>query len=248
VGTGLGAERGLLIRGGDILEQMQKLDTIVFDKTGTLTQGKPEATHYATIADKYNSATVLAWIAALEKYDLVRIFSKEDFRDDYIVTVNGAIRNQGEVPFAEGITLGDAISLSGGFADDVYLERGYIIRTEEDLSTKYIPFSPNNVFQQNGVDDKILLSKKDIIRVFSKKEFREDFIVEVCGSVRDPKNLVYAEGLTLFDVLMLSGGLKIEADRLRVEIARVNNIENATSFDDFITFSNVSSLYTTSNS
>jgi P-type Cu2+ transporter len=41
VGTSLGAERGLLIRGGDVLERMHKLNTVVFDKTGTLTTGKP---------------------------------------------------------------------------------------------------------------------------------------------------------------------------------------------------------------
>lgn len=44
VGTSLGAERGLLIRGGDVLEQVQHLDTVVFDKTGTLTTGQPKVT------------------------------------------------------------------------------------------------------------------------------------------------------------------------------------------------------------
>ncbi|MCU0570406.1 MAG: heavy metal translocating P-type ATPase [Oculatellaceae cyanobacterium Prado106] len=44
VGSGIGAERGLLIRGGDILEKVHQINTIVFDKTGTLTQGEPRVT------------------------------------------------------------------------------------------------------------------------------------------------------------------------------------------------------------
>lgn len=46
VASSMAAKRGLLLRGGDVLERLAEIDTIVFDKTGTLTQvGKPLLPH-----------------------------------------------------------------------------------------------------------------------------------------------------------------------------------------------------------
>ena len=52
VGTGKGAERGILIKGGESLERIQAVRAILFDKTGTITRGKPELTDVITIPDK----------------------------------------------------------------------------------------------------------------------------------------------------------------------------------------------------
>ncbi|MCF2971703.1 heavy metal translocating P-type ATPase [Synechococcus sp. Nb3U1] len=66
VGTGLGAERGLLIRGGDVLEKVHHLQTLVFDKTGTLTQGDPRLTDCLSLDASLNPTRLLQLAATVE--------------------------------------------------------------------------------------------------------------------------------------------------------------------------------------
>ncbi|XP_051183175.1 copper-transporting ATPase PAA2, chloroplastic [Lolium perenne] len=65
IGTSLGAKRGLLIRGGDVLERLAGIDSVVLDKTGTLTKGKPVVTSIASLA--YGEMEILRLAAAVEK-------------------------------------------------------------------------------------------------------------------------------------------------------------------------------------
>ncbi len=66
VGTGKGAENGILIKGGDQLELAHKANTIIFDKTGTLTKGKPAVTDIVQIGP-LSETQILGYAGSVEK-------------------------------------------------------------------------------------------------------------------------------------------------------------------------------------
>jgi Cu+-exporting ATPase len=67
VGTGKGAEQGILIKSAEALEEAHKINTIVFDKTGTLTQGKPKVTDIIALTEGQEEDEVLRLIASAER-------------------------------------------------------------------------------------------------------------------------------------------------------------------------------------
>jgi len=66
VGTGKGAENGILIKGAEALETAHKLQSVVLDKTGTLTKGEPEVTDIIAVG-KYDKNNILKFAAIAEK-------------------------------------------------------------------------------------------------------------------------------------------------------------------------------------
>jgi len=67
VGLGKGAENGILIKNGEYLEKVHKLDTIVFDKTGTLTKGEPEVTDIVPF-EGFDDKKLIKFAAVAEKH------------------------------------------------------------------------------------------------------------------------------------------------------------------------------------
>ncbi|MFF4603223.1 heavy metal translocating P-type ATPase [Streptomyces sp. NPDC001339] len=66
VGTGKGAQAGILIRSAEALETAHKLDTVVLDKTGTVTEGKPVLTDIRTAGGSFDEAGLLTLVAGAE--------------------------------------------------------------------------------------------------------------------------------------------------------------------------------------
>jgi len=64
VGTGMGAERGILIRKGEAIQTMKEVKAIILDKTGTLTKGKPEVTDVISLSDNPDDEDAVLYYAA----------------------------------------------------------------------------------------------------------------------------------------------------------------------------------------
>ena len=67
VGTGKGAENGILLRSGEALERAGKIQTVVLDKTGTITRGQPEVTDIFATTDKVDQTRLLRLAASVEQ-------------------------------------------------------------------------------------------------------------------------------------------------------------------------------------
>ncbi|AOV06583.1 heavy metal translocating P-type ATPase [Sporosarcina ureilytica] len=77
-GIGNGARNGALIKGGEIMENLGKIDTVVFDKTGTLTRGRPEVTDIHTVGPNENDLLrIVAEAEMISEHHLGQTIVKE---------------------------------------------------------------------------------------------------------------------------------------------------------------------------
>jgi polysaccharide export outer membrane protein len=136
------------------------------------------------------------------------------------VELIGPVKLPGNYEVKPGDRIFDIIKKAEGVSYDVFDSRAYIIRLNPDLSKKYIPFDLKEVLNNPNSVNNIKLQNLDIIKIFSKSYFKDEFVFSVIGAVRSPADYTYGDGITLKDALYLAGGLKKEAAKNRIEISR----------------------------
>ena len=144
-----------------------------------------------------------------------------------LVEIIGAVKLPGTYEFGENLRLTDLIEKAEGIIGTAYLERAYITRLNDDLSIQYIPINLLEILTNPASPTNMELQRFDVVEIFSKEAFRENFKVEIFGAVRREGEFVYGEGMTLKDLLYFSGGLKKEAANNRIEIARILNFDES---------------------
>ena len=138
------------------------------------------------------------------------------------VEVKGPVYFPGVFPIVEGDRVSELITKAGGLREQILLKRAYLVRTEKDETRKYIPLNVETILGNVAAEGNVVLKKNDVLLLYSEADFLDKFTVNVNGEVKNPVTLAYKEGLTLGDVLVLAGGIKISAELTKIEISRSN--------------------------
>ncbi len=148
------------------------------------------------------------------------------------VSINGPVYRPGQYELTSGLTVGALIKKAEGLKEGVFMDRGLITRTREDLTKENIAFQLKDVMA-GGVGD-IQLKKRDEVRIASLTEFRNEYTVSIQGEVRKPGAVPFSANLTLKDLLFTAGGFTDAGSAYRVEIARRLNSDIASPAIDTI--------------
>ena len=147
------------------------------------------------------------------------------------IELNGAVAYPGVYEMRPGDKLFDLINRAGGITNNTYLPRAYIFRGAGDstniksdkLEINLTDYSSENAGSINNVP----LQPNDIIQLFSTSEFGEQQYVYIDGEIRKEGKVKKYGGMTLQDLIYLSGGLKPSAEFGRLEIASIVDIDSA---------------------
>jgi len=147
------------------------------------------------------------------------------------IEVRGEVNYPGEFELKDGEGLYDLINRAGGITRFTLLDRAFIFRGFGDsakINSKRLEVDISGYLtdSDSGVNN-IKLQSNDIIQLLSKKDFEEDLYVDIFGEVRKQGRLKQYKGMTLQDLLYLSGGIKSSAQFGRLEISSIMNMDSA---------------------
>ena len=147
------------------------------------------------------------------------------------IEIKGEVSYPGVYEIRKGDRLFDIINRAGGVTRNTYLPRAYIFRGGGDSTNIKASKVEVNLSALTSNDTasvyNVEMSANDQILLFSNNEFGDRQYVEIFGEVRKPGRVNRYVGMTLQDLLFLSGGLKQSAEYGRIEISSVLDIDSA---------------------
>jgi protein involved in polysaccharide export with SLBB domain len=149
-----------------------------------------------------------------DKYIIESILDRFENR----VAITGAVFRPGQYELDKGLTLRGLINKADGLTEDAFLNRGYINRLNPDNTQALISFDVQKIIASSVPD--IALQREDKITISSLFDLRDEYKVSVQGEVRDSGTYVYADNMSLEDLIQMAGGFREGATPSRIEISR----------------------------
>ncbi len=138
------------------------------------------------------------------------------------ITVRGAVNFAGDYNLIKGEKVYDLIKKAGGLKMDANLDNAYLVRTKQDQTKEYFRINIKELMSNKSSNQNLTLQTFDVITIYSNIDYVESLGIELFGAVRKPGKLDFVNGMTLGDALQNAGGLKLEAENLRIEISRLS--------------------------
>ena len=132
-----------------------------------------------------------------------------------IVKIGGAVNIEGSFQYTNNKTVGDLLNSAKGFSSDKLGVSAILYRNENGLNNKSISLNLND-----KSDLSLKLFDNDSLYVPSTKDILFDQVIEIKGEVNFPKEIDYRYGLTVTDLIILSGGLTPYANKKDIRIFR----------------------------
>ena len=166
---------------------------------------------------------------ALQKEDVLSLYGKSAFVDNYEYNIEGAVRSPNKYFYdpSDNITVYDAIMMSKGLKP-IATDFGYIIGqpTHNALERKYAVINLIKIMNNPQSAYNVRIRPNDRIVIPSIQAYTDQFMVNISGAVRNPGEYVYDSSLSVKQMLIMAGGLKLEAASNKVDVFRLSINEN----------------------
>ena len=216
VGTGKGAENGILIKDAESLELLHKVDTVVFDKTGTITVGKPKVTDIITSQSLIGKTSILNNLR-------VKIIGNENYNlkvENELLKIAGSLEKSSEHPLAEAVLekvlereieleeVKDFETISGrGIKGKIqgkkYFGGNLAFMQENKINTEMLGEISENLYKE-GKTLLYFAKENELIGLIAVSDIIKDTSIEAIKFLKD-KNI---------EVVMLTGDNKLAAETI----------------------------------
>lgn len=210
-------EKGLTLT--QLIAKASGLRQDAFTSRGFISRLKPDSTTEMISFDVSAIISKKAPDILLKREDVVSIASKFDLRNEYVVSINGEVRNGGEFAYAENMTVEDLIVQAGGFTESASARRIEIARriSDSDPSKKNSPVSQlfsisvDDQFKLNA--SSFILQPFDVVSVYTLPGYEKQRTVKIEGEVIYPGiYTIISRDEKVSSLIARAGGLTASAD------------------------------------